>query len=142
MSECDTMTQTKTQIETAARVLGVTPSASLPVVKAAYRGQVKKYHPDVTPAPNGAASSRLLAVLDAFEILSNQHLRAQYDALLAEQRQAAKAAEPLRPEPPPSRAEALARGAFALFQLSVYAAAGLLALLVLVGIVVEVSLGK
>jgi curved DNA-binding protein CbpA len=136
------MTQTKTQIEAAARVLGVAPSAGLPVVKAAYRGQVKKYHPDVTPAANGAASSRLLAVLDAFEILSNPRIRADYDRLLAEQRQAKAAAPPKWPEPPPSRGVAVARAGVALLQLAYMGGLALLLLLVAIAVVVEMVTGK
>jgi hypothetical protein len=137
---CDIVTQIKTQIEAASKVLGVTPSASLPVVKAAYRGQVKIYHPDVTPASNGAASSRLLAVLDAFEILANPELRAQYDAAVAKQAKLPKIAEP--PKPPPSRGVAVARAGVALLQLAYMGGLALLLLLVAIAVVVEMVTGK
>jgi curved DNA-binding protein CbpA len=133
------MTQRKNQIEAAAKVLGVAPSAGLPVVKAAYRGQVKKYHPDVTPASNGAASSRLLAVLDAFEVLANPELRAQYDAAVAKQAKLPKLAEP--PKPPPSRGVAVARGALAAVILGCWgfmAALATLLLAILVGVAVGI----
>jgi DnaJ-class molecular chaperone len=119
------------------RTLGVSRNAKLPAIKAAGRELIKQHHPDLAPSSGGVASSRCIAILDALAILTDPHLRAQHDALVAAQQKLPKLAEP-----PPSRAVAVARGAFALFQLSVYAAAGLLALLVLVAIVVEVSLGK
>jgi curved DNA-binding protein CbpA len=135
------MTQTKNQIETAAKVLGVPPSASLPAIKAAYRGQVKKYHPDMIPTSGGVGSARLLAVLDAFEILSNPRLRAEYDRALAEQRKA-KAAAPKQPEPPPSRVEALARAGVAVVQLGFAGGVALLLVLVAVVAVIQIATGR
>jgi curved DNA-binding protein CbpA len=134
------MTQTKTQIESAARVLGVAPNAAMPVVKRAYRMQVKAHHPDMVATSGGAASSAFLSVLDAFQILCDPVLRAEYDRQLAEQR-AAKAAAPLKPEPPRSRAVALARGAFALFQLGFYAAVSLLLLLIAIVAAYQIATG-
>jgi curved DNA-binding protein CbpA len=137
MSECDTMTQTKTQIEVAARVLGVAPNAGMPAIKQAYRMQLKRHHPDMVKASNGVASSRFSEILDAFAILSDPHLLAEHDRLLAEQRQAAKAAAPLRPEPPASRGTLMARGAFAAVILGCWgfmAALAALLLAILVGV--------
>jgi curved DNA-binding protein CbpA len=133
------MTQTKTQIEAAARVLGVTSNAGLPAIKRAYRMELKRHHPDMVKASNGVASSRFSEILDAFAILSDPHLLAEHDRLLAEQRQAKAAA---RPEPPPSRAVALARAGVAIVQIAYVGGLGLLALIVAIVVLIEVTTGK
>ena len=50
-----------------ARILGVTPDASLAQIKAAYRKRAKKLHPDVNPAPD--AHERFVQLNEAFEYL-------------------------------------------------------------------------
>jgi hypothetical protein len=82
----------------------------------------------------------LLAVLDAFEILSNPRLRAQYDAAVAKQAKLPKLAEP--PKPPPSRGVAMARAGVALLQLAYMGGLALLLLLVAIAVLIEVATGK
>lgn len=59
--------------------LGVGPTASLEEVKAAYRRKAIRHHPN-----RGGSHSEMVAINEAWEVLSNQKLRRQYD----EQRQA------------------------------------------------------
>jgi hypothetical protein len=57
--------------------LQVSPSASLEVIKAAYRSLSRLYHPDV-PATGSAVKMR--ALNGAYEILSDPKKRKEYDA--------------------------------------------------------------
>lgn len=139
------MTQTKTQIEAAAKVLGVAPNAAMPIVKKAYRMQVKANHPDMVASSGGTASSAFLSILDAFTILSDPTLRAEYDQQLAEQRQAkaaAKAGAAAPPKQPPSKAVAVAKAGVALVELAFWAFIPLLLLLIAIVAIVEVATGR
>jgi curved DNA-binding protein CbpA len=56
-------------------ILGISPEANLEQVRAAYRAKVKIVHPDT-----GGSSDAFSAVTLAYEILSDDHRRKEYDA--------------------------------------------------------------
>lgn len=58
------------------RVLGVAKTATPEEIKKAYRGLVKKYHPDV----NKSGEARFKEINQANEVLSDATLRSQYDS--------------------------------------------------------------
>jgi DnaJ-class molecular chaperone len=59
-------------------ILGVARDATPDAIKKAYRALARKYHPDVNPSDK-AAESRFKQVQQAYDILSDQEKRAQYD---------------------------------------------------------------
>jgi len=59
------------------KILQVDPCAEPEVIEAAYRRLARKYHPDVSDAPNAAEIMRDLNM--AYEILSDETRRAEYD---------------------------------------------------------------
>lgn len=59
-------------------VLGVSRDASQNEVKKSYRRLARKYHPDVNPGDD-VAVMKFKEVKEAYEVLSNPHLRDQYD---------------------------------------------------------------
>jgi curved DNA-binding protein CbpA len=83
--------------------LGVAPDASSLELAAAYRAQARRYHPDVSTAPD--AEAMMVLVNDAFAVLGDPQRRRDYDLSL-------RAPEPvpagvryveLDPPPPPRR---------------------------------------
>ncbi|TFB24854.1 molecular chaperone DnaJ [Filobacillus milosensis] len=58
-------------------VLGVSKDASKEDIKKAYRKLARKYHPDVSEEEN--AADKFKEVKEAYEVLSNQQKRQQYD---------------------------------------------------------------
>lgn len=58
--------------------LGVSKSASEKEIRSAYRGLVKKYHPDRNP-DNAKAEERFKAVSKAYEIVGDKEKRARFD---------------------------------------------------------------
>lgn len=58
-------------------VLGVSKDASKDEIKKAYRKLAKKYHPDVSQEEN--ASEKFKEAQEAYEVLSDQQKKAQYD---------------------------------------------------------------
>lgn len=68
-------------------VLGVSPNASKDEIKKAYRKLARKYHPDVNPG-DSEAEAKFKEIGEAYEILSNEEKRKEYDQL----RQAASSA--------------------------------------------------
>jgi len=58
-------------------VLQVDPSAEQEVIEAAYRRLVRKYHPDVNPAP--AAEARMKALIEAYAMVRDPARRAELD---------------------------------------------------------------
>jgi curved DNA-binding protein CbpA len=60
-------------------VLQISPSASLEVIKAAYRVLARGTHPDVNT--HADSTSRMREINLAFQILSDPHRRAEYDAV-------------------------------------------------------------
>ena len=64
-------------------VLGVSKGANLNKIKKAYRTVVKKYHPDITHTQEG--KKRFLEIREAYETLSDEIKRRQYDEGLEKQ---------------------------------------------------------
>jgi len=60
------------------KTLGVSRSATEKEIKQAYRRLARKYHPDVNPG-NKDAERRFKEISEAYEVLSDQEKRAQYD---------------------------------------------------------------
>lgn len=58
-------------------VLGLSKGASTDEIKKAYRRLAKKYHPDVSKEEN--AIEKFKEVQEAYEVLSDDQKRAQYD---------------------------------------------------------------
>lgn len=61
--------------------LEVTPTASTAVIKAAYKAQVKHYHPDVFKGDKLFATNKLKTLNEAYEVLCNPSKRLEYDKL-------------------------------------------------------------
>ncbi len=72
-------------------------SATAEQIRKRYRELVRRYHPDVNPAPD--AKERFLQIQEAYQVLSDPERRRHYDALLR------LGAQPTPPQPstPPSR---------------------------------------
>ncbi|MBN2059595.1 MAG: DnaJ domain-containing protein [Deltaproteobacteria bacterium] len=64
-------------------VLGVSKGANLNKIKKAYRTVVKRYHPDITHTQEG--EKRFLEIREAYETLSDDIKRRQYDEELERQ---------------------------------------------------------
>ena len=60
--------------------LGINPNASPEEIKKAYLQMAKKWHPDASSLQD--SHTQFLAVSEAFETLSNQEKRREYDYLL------------------------------------------------------------
>lgn len=60
------------------RILGVPDNATIADIKSAYRRLAKQYHPDLNPGSKHS-EERFKEILDAYTILSDEDLRAQYD---------------------------------------------------------------
>ncbi len=61
------------------KILGVEPNCSKDDIKKAYRRLAKQWHPDVNKSEN--AHDKFIEITEAYEILIDDHNRAQYDAL-------------------------------------------------------------
>lgn len=59
-------------------VLGVPKNASKEEIKKAYRTLARKYHPDVNQGDKGA-EEKFIEVKEAYEVLSDENLKARYD---------------------------------------------------------------
>ena len=57
--------------------LGLSPSATAELIKAAYRKKAAQYHPDKNQAPDAAL--RFREVKEAYEVLSNAERRKVFD---------------------------------------------------------------
>ena len=68
--------------QTLYEVLGVKPSASADEIKAAYREQAMRWHPDKNNG-NKAAEERFKAISHAYSIVGNAEARQTYDAQMA-----------------------------------------------------------
>lgn len=62
-------------------MLGIDKTASVEIVKSAYRRAARQWHPDVNGEPEAATMFRRIS--DAYQILSDTRQRARYDAGLA-----------------------------------------------------------
>ncbi|RLC32315.1 MAG: hypothetical protein DRH37_00950 [Deltaproteobacteria bacterium] len=65
-------------------ILGVSKNADLDKIKKAYRTEVKKHHPDITRDPKNR--KRFLEITEAYETLSDEAKRQEYDAELRRKR--------------------------------------------------------
>lgn len=63
-------------------ILEISESASAEVIQSAYRALAKKYHPDTYKGDPLYADSRMQAINEAYETLSNSAKRSLYDAQL------------------------------------------------------------
>ena len=61
------------------KVLGVDKSATQDDIKKAFRKLARKYHPDVSKEPD--AEARFKEVAEAWEVLSDEQRRAEYDQM-------------------------------------------------------------
>jgi len=61
-------------------ILGVARTASPEEIRAAYREAVRRWHPDINPAPE--AREHFLLIRQAYEVLSNPEKRQAYDQTL------------------------------------------------------------
>ena len=59
------------------RILEISPSASVEVIKASYRALAKKYHPDTQTSSN--MGKTMADINEAYETLSNPQSRKEYD---------------------------------------------------------------
>jgi len=59
------------------RILGVSPSATADLIKAAYRKKAAQYHPDKNQSPD--AATRFREAQEAYEVLSDTARRKAYD---------------------------------------------------------------
>lgn len=59
------------------KVLQVDPEADEEVIRAAYRGLARKFHPDVAPGPEAAA--RMADINAAWELVGDEEARRRYD---------------------------------------------------------------
>ncbi|KGQ13620.1 Curved DNA-binding protein [Beauveria bassiana D1-5] len=59
--------------------MGVKPTDELKTIKTAYRRLARKYHPDVSKEPD--AEARFKEVAEAWEVLSDEQRRAEYDQM-------------------------------------------------------------
>ena len=69
-------------------VLGVSRGADLKKIKKAYRAAIKKYHPDITHS--NKHSGKIFEIKEAYETLSDQPKRTEYDKELNRQDTALK----------------------------------------------------
>lgn len=75
-------------------VLGITPNATPGLIRAAYRARIRDAHPDA-----GGDAQEAAAVNEAFQVLSDEATRAQYDQTLIPAHAYANA-DPSTPPPP------------------------------------------
>nr|WP_294509996.1 DnaJ domain-containing protein [uncultured Rhodopila sp.] len=71
--------------------LGVEPTAAQAAITAAFRGKARLLHPDV---PGTGDSAAFVAVRQAYEVLSNQERRQEYDLAALRVAETVEAAEP------------------------------------------------
>lgn len=69
-------------------VLGINRGAGLDKIKRAYREVAKKYHPDTAPSKEG--TERFLEIREAYETLSDEKRRKEYDRQLVTARSGAE----------------------------------------------------
>ena len=63
-------------------ILQVSENASEEVIRMAYKALAKKYHPDVFDGDPKIAEHKMKELNEAYEVLSNQPKRMEYDAFI------------------------------------------------------------
>ena len=63
-------------------LLGVAPSANNAELRKAFRQQSKRLHPDTTSLPSDEATRQFQNVCEAYDLLSDPVLRANYDSYI------------------------------------------------------------
>lgn len=63
-------------------ILKVSKNASIDDIKSSYKSLVKKYHPDLYPGDKTFAEKKIKQINEAYEILSNEEKRKEYDDYL------------------------------------------------------------
>ena len=71
-------------------ILEVSEKASKEVIEKAYRVLAKKYHPDLQEEPQKQEAESKMKQINAYDILSNEEKRKQYDIELEQERQEEK----------------------------------------------------
>jgi hypothetical protein len=89
------------------QLLSVEPTATSEEIKRAFRSEIARYHPDkvhhLGKEFQEMAASRAAALTEAYRILMNGELRAEYDRMFADAGASASApAAPPHPQAPPS----------------------------------------
>ena len=84
-------------------VLGVGESASPDEIRAAYRAQIRKFHPDVYEGPAEEATERAIELNGAWAVLSDPKRRGLYDRMLHPHPQAPETPQKAPREPPRTR---------------------------------------
>ena len=64
-------------------ILSIAPDSNLITIKKAFRREVSIYHPDKNPSPN--ARTRFELIVEAFDVLSDQEKRKEYNKILLNQ---------------------------------------------------------
>lgn len=64
-------------------VLGIRKAATQKEIKSAYKKLVKKYHPDIYPGDKSYAELKIKEINNAYDVLSNPHLKQEYDESLS-----------------------------------------------------------
>ena len=67
-------------------ILEVSEKASLEIIERAYKVLAKKYHPDLNPENPEVAAEKFKEITEAYETISNENLRKEYDAKLQQER--------------------------------------------------------
>jgi len=67
-------------------LLGISPSANNAELRQAFRKLSKRLHPDTTSLPSDEATSQFQKVCEAYDLLSDPVLRANYDLKIEKQK--------------------------------------------------------
>lgn len=86
-------------------VLGITPTASLTLIRAAYKARIREAHPDA-----GGSEAEAALVNEAYDVLSDEHARFAYDQTVDQSAATPAGGASYSPStPPPSYATAESR---------------------------------
>src|ERR1700736_6602125 len=75
------------------QTLGVPKSATEKEIKAAYRKQARKWHPDANPDNQKEAEDKFKELQEAYEVLGDPEKRKKYDTLGSDWKRASEQAE-------------------------------------------------
>ena len=80
-------------------VLGVLPSVEQEAIRPIYVALIKKYHPDVHKGEVGVGETKAKLIIEAYRVLSDPVLRAEYDLQLKNQDDSHDEYQDARPKP-------------------------------------------